>query len=110
MGKAWTPYAVYCAARASRTMSPPRRFPLSRCGNDPALLFAAMLGTEDGMRANLNPEFRVPTESNFMQALSRVLGAVAPLATAEARARIAPSNGTAPGTSTPLLDDILSNE
>lgn len=88
-------------------MVPPSRFPLSRCGNDPALLFAVMLGTEDGMRAIVNPQHRIPTEANFLQALAMVMGAVAPLATAESRARIGTSNGIQ--SSTPLLDDILSN-
>lgn len=99
MARPLTPYGAYLKARFARGNG--EKLSVEECGNDPALLFAAVLGHEDGARAALKPDHRIPTEASLMQAIRTVLGLVAPLTSgmprpASARGRIGAS----------LLDDI----
>lgn len=68
-----TPFSVYCQARAVAAMG--RDYPTSMCGNEPQLLFAAMVGVEDALRfkraLESGRDHPYPTEAEFAEQVGR---------------------------------------
>ena len=99
-----TPFAIYCLARAWRLYG--ERFDLARCGTDPRLCFAALIGMEDAERFQANVMFCIPTEAAFHQVLDRVLASQAPRIADVVAPAVKTTNGARAVPTSSALDDI----
>jgi hypothetical protein len=96
-----TPYGVYLLARLCRLTGKP--LPMRRIEGTSEHMFAAVLGTEDGVRASLNPNSMIPVETAFMSAMRMALTTLVPHAASHAVRAIEKS--AQPKRS--LVDDML---
>ena len=97
--KPLSPYGVYLLARLCRLTGKP--LPMRRIEGTSEHMFSAVLGTEDGVRALLNPNAMIPTEQSFLSAMRMALKVMAPHAAAHATKAI--ENGAKRS----LVDDML---
>lgn len=71
-----TPYSVYCHARA--VTSSGREYPTAMCNGDTKLLFAAMVGIEDGLRfleaSKRGQVHSIPTRKEFDAVVEAAFG------------------------------------
>lgn len=97
------PYSLYLLARLCHEEG--RKVPVAKCGTDPRLLFAALLGREDGARALVDPRFPIPTKENFDRACAQLMGTLLPLTHLSA-SRL-PAARTKPTEGASILDGML---
>lgn len=99
--KPLSPYGVYLMARLCRLTNKP--LSMRRIEPTSEHMFAAVLGTEDGARALLNPNSLIPAEFAFMSAMRLALQALAPHAAAHAARAMRDKQSSG----SQMIDDIL---